>query len=32
MNESDRHECHLFGTGTGALPKLCNKMEQSAGE
>ncbi len=25
MNGSDRHECHLFGTGTVTLPELWTK-------
>lgn len=29
MNESDRHECHLFGTNTGTLPKLCTKWSRA---
>lgn len=29
MYESDRHECHLFGTNTGTLPKLCTKWSRA---
>lgn len=28
MNESD-HECHLFGTNAGVLPKLCTKWSRA---
>lgn len=29
MNESDQHECHLFGINTGTLPKLCAKWSRA---
>lgn len=29
MNESDVRECHLSGTNTGTLPKLCTKWSRA---
>lgn len=29
MTVSDLHECHLFGTNTGTLPKLCTKWSRA---